>query len=311
MFKRIFILCCALTLFTSLSQRLNACSVCGCGDPLQSTGTVHSMAGSFHSGLETLYLTASAQSDDNPAQTESLTQKTLSGILSFSPTDNLTLVAIVPFTEKDWTLSAATDGSEEGAAANPIGFGDINFGLRYFFVVDMDMRRGGGSQNFAISAGTLIPTGNEDAVDSSGERFDQHAQLGTGAWGPYFGLLYTGIVNDWTFSANLNVMLHTVNAYQYHFGTALTGGAQAQVHLDDSFALSLAAEGRIADQDLSDGESQGNTGGTVVDLTPGLWWSPVDSWGLYGKIQIPVLTGLDGTQTVGATAILGTQIFIN
>ena len=309
MFKRIFILFVVLTLFVPLTRRLNACSVCGCGDPLQSAGTVHSMAGDFHLGLETLYLTASAQSDDNPAQTESLTQKTLSGILSFSPTDNLTMVAMVPYTEKDWTLSAASDGSEEGAAASPAGLGDINFGLRYFLLVDMDFKNRG-SQNIAVSAGTLIPTGNEDGLDSSGVRFDQHAQLGTGAWGPYVGLLYTGIVNGWTFSTNLNVLFHTVNSYQYHFGTAFTWGAQAQAHLDDSFALSLAAEGRTAGEDISEEESQSNTGGTVLDLTPGLWWSPVEAWGLYGKIQVPLLTHLDGNQTVGATANVGTQILL-
>src|SRR5260221_14539399 len=116
---------------------IGACSVCGCGDPLQAAGTVHSMAGDIHLGLETVYLTATAQSDDNPTQAESLTQKTLNTILTYNPTDDLTLVALIPFTEKDWNLSA---GDDVPANASPFGLGDINLGLRYFLLVDMDMK---------------------------------------------------------------------------------------------------------------------------------------------------------------------------
>src|SRR5271167_783543 len=86
-----------LTFFT-FSPMVNACSVCGCGDPLQPAGTVHPMAGSLHLSFEALYLTASAQSDDNPAQTESLTQKTLNTILTYSPFNDLTIVAVAPYT---------------------------------------------------------------------------------------------------------------------------------------------------------------------------------------------------------------------
>jgi hypothetical protein len=307
MLKKIIILFVILLTVTGFgSSSIQACSVCGCGDPLQAAGTVHAMAGDIHLGLETLYLTASAQSDDNPTQTESLTQKTLNAVLAFSPTNDLTLVALIPFTQKDWNLSA---GDDVPASASPIGFGDISLGLRYFLVVEMDMKNKG-SQNFAVSVGTSIPTGNENAVDSNGNRFDQHAQLGTGEWGPYAGLLYTWINNGFTFSANFNALFHTVNPYQYQFGTAFTWGTQAQVHLDDPFAVSLAVEGRFADHDISNGDSQFNTGGTVIDLTPGIGWNPLEDWGLYGKVQIPVLTNLFGTQTVGATVLFGTQLLL-
>ena len=119
MIKRILL----LLFIASSTKPLIACSVCGCGDPLQAAGTVHSMAGDIHLGLETLYLTASAQSDDNPTQIESLTQKTLNTIVTFSPNNDLILVALVPFTQKDWNLSA---GNDQPASASPIGLGDIS-----------------------------------------------------------------------------------------------------------------------------------------------------------------------------------------
>ena len=82
------------------------------------------------------------------------------------------------------------------------------------------------------------------------------------------------------------------------------------VHLDDAFALSLGTDGRYADHDSSNGTSQINTGGTVIDITPGVAWSPLEDWGLYTRVQIPIIAGLFGTQSVGATAVLGTQFLI-
>jgi hypothetical protein len=81
-------------------------------------------------------------------------------------------------------------------------------------------------------------------------------------------------------------------------------------HLDDAFAVSLGSDGRYADHDISGGSIQINTGGTVMDLTPGIAWSPLVDWGIYTRVQIPIIAGLFGTQSVGATAILGTQFLI-
>lgn len=299
--------------FTLVLSRLNACSVCGCGDPLVAAGVTHPMPGTWRLGLETVYLTATAQSDDNPLQTESLTQKTLDTIVTYSPISRLTLVAIVPFTQKDWALSAATDGSDPADSASPVGFGDVNFGLRYFLVsdVDYDTRI---SQNFALTIGTTIPTGDENRTDNSGSRIDQHAQLGTGGWGPYGGFLYSFLDKDWTLTANATAIFHTVNPYQYNYGMSFNWGAQAMLHLDDTFAFSLGTDGRYADHDtdssLAPNTPLVNTGGTVIDLTPGIAWSPLEDWGLYARVQVPVITNLFGTQTVGVTAIVGTQILV-
>jgi hypothetical protein len=55
-----------LVLVPSFSQ---ACSVCGCGDPLASSGSAHPLAGAWRIDFENIYLNASAASD-NPAQFE-------------------------------------------------------------------------------------------------------------------------------------------------------------------------------------------------------------------------------------------------
>src|SRR6185369_15013565 len=131
-----------------------------------------------------------------------------------------------------------------------MGFGDMNFGLRYFLVSDVNFETRV-SQNFAITAGTIMPTGDEDGVGSTGTRFDQHAQLGTGGWGPFCGILYSLLDKEWTFSADFSTIFHTPNPYQYNLGTSFNWGVQAMAHLDDAFAVSLGSDGRYADHDIS------------------------------------------------------------
>src|SRR5208283_1592953 len=71
-----------------------ACSICGCGDPLASSGTAHPLADSWRVSFENIYLTASAQSDDLTGSTESVRQVNLNTTLSYSPTNDLSLTAM-------------------------------------------------------------------------------------------------------------------------------------------------------------------------------------------------------------------------
>ncbi|HUO58800.1 MAG TPA: hypothetical protein VMV05_11550, partial [bacterium] len=82
-------------------------------------------------------------------------------------------------------------------------------------------------------------------------------------------------------------------------------------------ALSLAVEGRYADPDRAlndDGdaiENVSNTGGTLIDATPGIWWNVSGDSTLYAKVQIPFYTNLNGVQEVGPTYVFGTQFLIH
>jgi len=282
-----------------------ACSICGCGDPLQSAGSVPPLPGGFRFTLQTDYLTATAASDEDPSRTESLTQRGASGTVMYGPAESLSLIGIIPFLGKDWTLSG---GDEPAESAKPVGLGDINVGARYYFLQSADYHTMT-SQFLALSAGTTIPTGSND-TQAGGERIDQHAQLGTGAWGPYVGLTYVLNGTLWTGSVNATATFHGTNDYDYRFGNSVRWGIEGQRRLGTQFAVSVAGEGRYAARDVSGGEDQVNTGGTVIDVTPGLWWSPAPDWGFYARAQIPVATDLFGEQTVGTTFQIGTQLLV-
>ncbi len=286
-------------------KNLQACSVCGCGDPLQSVTDVAPMAGSFRLGLEGEYLTAQAAGDD-PGSTESLTQWTLTTALGFNPVKDLSLTLFIPLTNKDGKLEGGGNPTE---TSSHFGLGDLNLGLRWYFLQSIDfkaMER----RSLALTVGSYIPTGDNNILDG-GVRIDEHDQLGTGSWGPYAGLYGFIGGSEWDFSANFTTVFRTVNGSDYRYGTALRWGAQLKFNPNDRFAFSLALDGRYAEADRESSTVVGNTGGTLLNAVPGFWWSPVQSLGVYAKVQLPFATRFFGDQTVGATVQVGTQLILN
>src|SRR5262249_13407134 len=139
-------------------------------------------------------LSASAASEEDPAATESVTQVTVRPVVVWSPIESLNLIAQLPIVRKDWSLS----GSETAQAVNT-GIGDLDLGLRWFFWTDRDLPNMS-RQSLGVSAGVTLPTGANDATEN-GMRLDDHAQLGTGAFGPYVGLAYAYHRDPWNLFA--------------------------------------------------------------------------------------------------------------
>jgi hypothetical protein len=279
-----------------------ACSVCGCGDILQSAGGVPPMPGGFRFTLQTDYLTATAASDEDPELTESLIQRGVAGTLLYGPSKSISLIAIVSFVSKDWTLDG---GPEPPESASPTGLGDVNVGVRYYLMKRTNVVERY-RQFLAMNAGSTLPTGS-DNTQVDGERIDQHAQLGTGAYGPYAGVSYVLEGNLWNVWATLTGSFNTTNSYDYRYGSAVRWGVGTQRLLITDLAVSVAAEGRYASKDVAEDEELLNTGGTVLDITPGVSWSPAAAFAVYARAQIPVLTDLYGEQTVGTTFQIGMQ----
>jgi len=276
-----------------------ACSVCGCGDPLVLAGDSMPVANTLRFALEYEYLTATARSDDNPDRTETLNQMTLRPVLVYSPFSRINLVLQVPLVRKDWALSATPTEATETAV--PMGLGDVDLGVRVF-LWDATSIQAQRRQNLALTAGTSFPTGRDDATTANGERIDQHAQLGTGAWGPYVGALYAFHQDPWNFFLSVTGRFRTTNSFQYKFGDAVLWSAQLRFRVVEALALQAGIDGRYAGRDRSAGVPQENTGGLVVSAVPGLAWNVAGPIWLLAQVQIPFATHLFGEQTVGVTA---------
>lgn len=273
-----------------------ACSVCGCGDPLVDVASSAPLSGQWSLSLRAEYLTASARSDEDPALTEKLAQTTIDASVVYSPTDRINLVLTAPVVGKDWRLRGSPSQAER---SHRYGLGDLDFGLRYFVWrrTDLDALS---RQNLAVFAGTSLPTG-PDATKVNGDRIDQHAQIGTGAFGPYAGVLYAFHKDPWNTFASVSGRIHTTNKYGYRYAPALLWSARGELRPWEFLAFELGVDGRYNGHDTADGERQVNTGGLVVALSPALMARIYDTLWLHLRVQVPVITKLNGVQSVGPT----------
>src|SRR5215470_12707945 len=299
------VLAASLTLAPAVAR---ACSVCGCGDPLVLAGDSMPVANTLRFALEYEYLSATARSDDDPGRTETLNQMTLRPVVVYSPFSRVNLVLQVPLVRKDWALSATPTAPTETAV--PIGLGDIDLGVRVF-LWDSTSIQSQRRQNLALTAGTSFPTGKDDVTAANGERIDQHAQLGTGAWGPYVGALYAFHQDPWNFSLSVTGRFRTTNSFQYKFGDAVLWSAQMRFRVVEPFAVQLGIDGRYAGRDRSEGVLQENTGGLLVSAVPGIAWNIAGPMWLLAQVQVPFATSLFGQQTVGVTATASLQFVLN
>lgn len=292
--------------FTATSLALAAspalsCSVCGCGDPLVGVGQVAGPAGQLGLELDGQWLSQKA-GGDVPDTTDVLNQYSVLLTASYTPVANLNLVVTVPWVWKNMQMEMP-DGSRM-TSSNLNGFGDMQFGLRWFFWEDTDVGNRT-RQTLSVSASTFAPTGNNSAVQADGERVDEHGQIGTGGWGPSAGLFYRIQGDVWSGYAGLWGLYRSVNSFGYRFGSAALWTVAGQYQPLDWLAVALAVDGRAAASDVQAGASVENTGGFVLAAVPAVYVNVFPGGWLLAKAQLPFATSLNGVQTIGPVITAG------
>ncbi len=283
----------------------NACSICESGDPLAVAGTAKLDAGQYQIALSYEYLTARARSHEDPLFIEELTQMTLRPVFVFSPWEPLSAVVQVPIVYKNFSETA------DGSSANrtrPTGLGDIDLGVRVFLLSHKDFDRNSWHR-FGVSLGSSLPTGRNDA-QRNGLRLDEHAQLGTGAFIPYAGLIYSFSRDPWNFFATVHAKTPLENGYGYRYGSALLWSFALEYRAITRLSLGLGFDGRYALRDIHDSEIVSNTGGFVAAATPMVKFNLYDALWLTARAQLPFATHLFGEQSVGPTVVVGAQYTI-
>jgi hypothetical protein len=222
--------------------------------------------------------------------------------LSYTPVKDLNLVVTLPWVWKEMQMQMP-DGTRM-PSSNLNGFGDMQFGLRWFFWEDTDV----GSrirQTLSVSAATFAPTGNNSAVDADGIRVDEHGQVGTGGWGPNAGLFYRIQGDVWSGYAGLWGLYRTTNSYGYRFGPALLWTAAGQYQPFDWLAVALGIDGRSAGSDVDEGVTVENTGGLVLAAVPAVYARVLPGFWAIARAQLPFATALNGIQTIGPVVTVG------
>jgi len=308
----------ALALFLWIPEAA-ACSICGCGDPLLAASDPAAIAGRLRLQLDSEYLRVDAGTDDRPGYTDKLSQWSYRLNVAYRPISRLSFVATVPFLDK--TIHTVGEGTD-AIASHLTGLGDAELAgrLALWQSISYSRRR---VQEFALSAGTTLPTGSSNAKTSDGTGtvipVDPHGQLGTGGWGPFAGLHFRFEQTDWLGFADLSYRVRTTGSYfdgsTYKFGDAAVWSLHGQYRPWDTLAVDLGLDGRYARIDKAtlagDGDgaaaSVANTGGTVLAVAPGLYYKAASGFWLFARGQIPFYTNLNGAQSVKPSASLGLQ----
>jgi hypothetical protein len=279
-----------------------ACSLCACGDPLVAASDSSSDPNALRVGVESEWLTANADvAEDGATGHEKVEQGTLRMVAVYSPVASLNVVVQAPLV---WKTTRTTFGAEH-ATAEQSGLGDVDLGARWF-IVDRSDFSAMSHQTVALSAGSSLPTGANRA-EAAGVRLDEHAQLGTGAFGPYLGALYGLDRSDWHAFASLTGRYRTENDFGYRYGASLAWTVQAQRQLGSRLAVGLGVDGRWADADRDAGAAVQHTGGLVLAAVPQLSADVGGGVWLSARVQVPFATALRGVQEVGPTFLAGLQ----
>jgi hypothetical protein len=296
-----------------MPELARACSVCGCGDPLLASNDPAAINGGLRVQLDSEYLRMNAGTDGQPGFTDQLAQWSYRLNAVYRPIEQLSLSVTVPMVSKEiHTIGGGTTVLDSSLN----GLGDVELAARYalWTSINVGHRR---VQEFAVSAGSSLPTGKSDAKDSAGALIDPHGQLGTGAWGPFAGLHYRLEQGDWMGFVSLSYRLRTEATYfdhsKYKFGDSALWSVHGQYRPVSRVALDLGLDGRYAWADRSvdaDGTVTSqvvNTGGTVLSLAPGLYVRAAGQLWLFGRAQVPVYKNLFGIQDVMPSFTAGVQ----
>jgi hypothetical protein len=258
--------------------------------------------------LDAEYLTVTAGNHDNPALTDALDQYTVRLNAVYSPRPGLSFIGVLPYVRKNLATSGITS-SDVG------GVGDVELGAR-LTVLDRPNFAARRRNSLAVSAGTSLPTGTNDAR-LAGNRIEEHGQVGTGAWGPYAGLHYWFEQDRVTAFASVTGRLRTTNSFGYRYGSALLWSVHGQyAAVARSLVLDLGVDGRYAaadEEQAAGGAAHShaeNTGGTVLAISPGVYWNAAGPVWLVARGQIPFWTDLRGVQSVGPTVVAGVQYLL-
>jgi len=163
------------------------------------------------------------------------------------------------------------------------GLGDIRINGRYAALVRT-------RHLLVIGGGLKLPTGEYKLLDSKGEINEPTIMPGTGSTDFLISLFYDYQVIPHQLDAFLSgsYQLNTENDLDYQFGSATVVNGGLSYILTEKVTVSGQLNLRITARDAFKGGGVGSTGGTWLNLTPGIRVQASDRLDLYTFLQVPV-----------------------
>jgi hypothetical protein len=265
-----------------------ACAACSCGDQtLTATGTERPYKNRVRATLEERYGSFDVGATDASEHVDVL-RSTLA--LGWSPTSRLTISALLPWFT-NWIRPLGHSQQELN------GLGDLEVAARG---VVFRERAFAPHHVLSVGGGLKFPTGPR-VYDDAHYPVPDDDQPGTGSFDPFVGVTYTyfsgELISAWS-SASFRYT--TTGPRGYRRGSVFGGTAAIQVQPWSWGAVVLGADVVWQEADtLQNGKASPNSGGTIGYLAPALVFMPVMDLLVKATVDVPVLYGLNGTQSFG------------
>lgn len=234
---------------------------------------------------------------------------------AYGVTGDLTLSASIPYViRRDIRAGHLEDGTPEvHAEGDSKGIGDATLLAQYRF---LDLP--GPALEAALLAGVKIPTGTTSERTSGGARFETDHQPGSGSWDPLAGIALTKGLDSWSFDISLLYILSREGSQDTDLGDVVHGNASISYRLGNSeeashshpegaeahaahparlaWDLILEANAEWQAKQKIGGVRDGNSGGTVLYLSPGVRATAYDRCSAYLSVGMPVHEDRNGVQ---------------
>ncbi len=224
------------------------------------------------------------------------------GMVMYSPTDKLTLMAMIPYVRKAMN-HVARDGTRFTETTS--GIGDIDLRGLYSLYARKDLRH-----RFLLNAGVGLPTGSIDRT-MGGMRLEYPMQLGSGTYSLIPGFTYLGQAKPWGWGAEFIPTLRLGrNSNGYRLGNRYEPSVWGARQLTRWLTLTARANGEVwrnirgadaaldvMDEPTKDPQLQG---GKRLDLLFGATLHPaggeLKGQQFFVQADAPVVQSLDGPQ---------------
>ena len=286
----------------------------GSAAPITTTGAETLKKGQWSFSLQNEYTDNNSISDNRLiAETEANEDSGVHSISSVRQislniatgiTDNFTIAAQLPYVKRTNITEAELEDDGEieiEKLGDAEGIGDARLFGQYRFMQD-EVKQHSAAAIFGIK----IPTGNTNE-EAPQEKLDAELQPGSGSWDPFVGIAFSKQFTNFSFDTNATYQLVTEGTQDTDLGdfvgvNAAISHRLKNTHDDHDHAhfkwdLILELNGEWREKEDVDGDTNNDSGGSLVFATPGIRVSSQHGFSAALAIGIPVIEDLNGLQS--------------
>ena len=251
---------------------------------------------------------------DFPVTPTNMTMKMHMPMVMYAPSDDLTLMAMLPYIklEMDHVLGPLSPKPGARFTTKSEGFGDLNVGALYTFY-----RKNFDEHRLIFKAALSVPTGSIDKKDvlanpaQGKQKLPYPMQLGSGTFDLHPAITYVGEMGDWAWGGEVEATIRLgENSNDYTLGDRYKISGWVNWKWTDWLAPFVRIDGEVwenidgADPDLNPAvvptADPGRRAGEQIDLLAGVnlyaLGGPLKGQRLAIQGRLPVYRSLDGPQ---------------